>query len=269
MIGASRRALRTLLLARRHIRNWPMVLWLRFFARRPVVLLLRAGVRVACRPGTSDWTVVHEMAMAGSYAAAFQRIASCRRGGTILDLGANIGCFSLLCAALNPSIQVVAYEPEPSNVLAFEANLRLNSSLASRIRLIGKAVAGFNGIATLNVSSNIAGTNIISSHRDASTRQREVPVVPFSSIVSNIADDICLVKMDIEGSEFSVVESTPSGAWARIPAIAMEIHEDPALGMRQHQLLEQLASFGYHAQPDRMGSWFLTRSVGRFTRETD
>jgi FkbM family methyltransferase len=261
MVGASRRALTTLLLARRHIRNWPMVLWLRFFARRPVVLRLRAGVRVACRPGTSDWTVVHEMAMAGSYSAAIQYLARCRDGGTILDLGANIGCFSLLCAALNPDVEVVAYEPEPSNVSAFDANVQLNHPLASRIRLVTSAVAGVSGVATLNVSSNVAGTNIISSHRDASTRQIEVPVMAFSSILSGVDGAICLVKMDIEGSEFAVVNSTPPEAWARIPAIAMEIHEDLALDMRRDQLLEQLASRGYRAQSDRMGSWFLTRTV--------
>ena len=57
--------------------------------------------------------------------------------------------------------------------------------------------------------------------------------------------------------------------WARIPAIAMEIHEDLALDMRRDEILEQLASRGYRAQSDRMGSWFLTRTVDRFTRETD
>ncbi|HEX2341977.1 MAG TPA: FkbM family methyltransferase [Vicinamibacterales bacterium] len=152
-----------------------MVLWLRFFARRPVVLSLRAGVRVAC------------------------------------------------------------------------------------IRLVTGAVAGFSGAATLNVSSNVAGTNIIFSHRDASTRQIEVPVMAFSSILSGIDGAICLVKMDIEGSEFAVVHSTPPEAWARIPAIAMEIHEDLALDLRRDGILEQLASRGYRAQSDRMGSWFLTR----------
>jgi FkbM family methyltransferase len=240
-----------------------MVLWLRYFARRPVVLSLRTGIRVACRPGTSDWTVVHEIALAGSYSRAFRHLASGLDGGIIVDLGANIGCFSLTCAALNPACQVVAYEPEPSNVSAFQMNLQLNPQLASRIRLIPKAVSADNGTGVLNVSSNLAGTNIIAHHRDDSTVQLEVPIAGFLSTVMTIEEPIRLVKMDIEGSEFAVVESTPLEAWARIPAIAMEIHEDRAAGMRCDRLLDELASRGYLAESDRMGSWFFRRPDAR------
>jgi FkbM family methyltransferase len=239
-----------------------MVVWLRYFARRPVVLSLRNGIRVACRPGTSDWNVVHEMALAGSYSEALQYLATSPEGGTILDLGANIGCFSLLAAALNPGFRVVAYEPEPSNVSAFKTNLELNRALANRITLIAEAVAGGSGVAVLNVSSNLAGTNIITGHRDGSTREVDVQVAAFANIVSSIPDRIRLVKMDIEGSEFSVVNSTPSDTWARIPAVAMEIHEDRALGMFRDGLLERLSGFGYRASADQAGSWFLNQGSG-------
>ncbi len=259
MLKKLRRPFRTLALARRHIHNWPMVAWLRYVARRPVVLSLRNGVRVACRPGSSDWTIVHELS-AGSYSSALQYLSARSGPGVVLDLGGNIGCFSLLCAALNGNIRVIAYEPEPSNLSSFRANLALNPGLAERIAVHPSAVAGLDGRASLNVASNVAGTNIIPAHRGSSTvSQLDVAVTSFSRIVSEHAGVLHLVKMDIEGSEFSIVESTPPAVWMRIPAIAMEIHEDLALGMRCDQLLHRLETLGYSAEDDLMGSWFLKR----------
>jgi FkbM family methyltransferase len=263
MFATPRRLLANFLRARAHVKNWPMVLWLRYAARRPVVLSLRTGIRVACRPGTSDWTVVHEIALAGSYSRAFRHLETAVDGGIIVDLGANIGCFSLTCAALHPALQIVAYEPEPSNLSAFRTNLQLNPQLAGRITLVPRAVSADNGTAVLNVSSNLAGTNIIAHHRDASTTQLEVPVAGFPDVVMAVEQPIRLVKMDIEGSEFAIVKSTPAEAWARIPALAMEIHEDRAAGMLTDGLLAELASRGYRAESDRMGTWFLQRPDAR------
>jgi FkbM family methyltransferase len=235
-----------------------MVVWLRYFARRPVVLALRNGVRVTCRPGTSDWTIVHELS-AGSYSSALRYLSARSGPGLVLDLGGNIGCFSLVCAALNANVRVVAYEPEPSNLSTFRENLALNPGLAERIAVHPSAVAGLDGRASLNVAPNLAGTNIIPEHRGSSTDRLDVAVASFSRIVSEHVGVFHLVKMDIEGSEFSIVESTPPALWARIPAIAMEIHEDLALGMRRNQLLQRFDALGYAAEEDRVGSWFLQR----------
>ncbi len=236
-----------------------MVAWLRFFARRPVVLTLRTGIRVACRPGTSDWAIVHEL-MAGSYSSALRDLAGRRGPGVVLDLGGNIGCFSLWCAALNRHVHVIAYEPEASNLSAFRFNLDLNPHLAGRVAIRPVAVAGLAGTAVLNVPGNLAAANIIPGRRGTSTPQFDVEVRAFSQVVQEIAGPIHLVKMDIEGSEFSILESTSSEVWARVPAVAMEIHDDPALGMRRDELLNRLGALGYTTSEDPMASWFARRA---------
>lgn len=255
-----------MLRARQAIANWPKVVWLHYGAKSPVVLRLRSGLKVSCRPQTSDWTVVHEMCLGGSYSAAFRYLAKRERRGVVLDLGANIGCFSLLCAAAHPQAQVAAYEPETSNAAVFRRNLELNPDVAGRIALATRAVSGAEGTARLNISRNLAGSNIIDGQVDAFTRTTQVSVASFATIVQQMPGPIELVKMDVEGSEYSIVDETPAEVWERVPAIAMEIHEDTSRGMDRTRLIQRFESFGYTASSDRMGSWFFERTAPRWRR---
>lgn len=50
-----------------------------------------------------------------------------RKSSMFLDVGANIGYYSLLAAAINPSIRVVGFEPVPSPCLYFKSSITLNN----------------------------------------------------------------------------------------------------------------------------------------------
>jgi len=200
------------------------------------------------------------MCLGGSYSAAFRYLAKRTRRGVIFDLGANIGCFSLCSAHAHREARVVAYEPEPSNAAAFADNLALNAQLAPRIVLVVAAVAGTSGTTRLNISGNLAGSNIIEGHVDSSTRHIDVRVAEFADLVRSTCDPIELVKMDIEGSEFSIVDQTPAGVWDRVPAIAMEIHADEKIDMTRAQLIERFRALGYTVASDHMNSWFFERT---------
>ncbi|MFN0092054.1 MAG: FkbM family methyltransferase, partial [Acidimicrobiales bacterium] len=66
-----------------------------------------------------------------------------RAGDTFVDVGAWIGPFTLLAAALGA--EVVAFEPDPLALAALRANLALNEGLASRVALEPAALAGRDG----------------------------------------------------------------------------------------------------------------------------
>jgi len=42
----------------------------------------------------------------------------CRKAEVILDIGANVGYYSILSALSNPDAEVIAFEPIPSSILA-------------------------------------------------------------------------------------------------------------------------------------------------------
>ena len=57
-----------------------------------------------------------------------------RRGGTFVDVGANLGYFSLLWAAQNPGNRCVAFEASPRNLDLLRRNVARNS-LGGRVEV--------------------------------------------------------------------------------------------------------------------------------------
>ncbi|MCK6593739.1 MAG: FkbM family methyltransferase [Bacteriovoracaceae bacterium] len=45
---------------------------------------------------------------------------------SFLDIGANVGYFTLMAKATNPQIKVFSFEPNPNNVRKIEENISLN-----------------------------------------------------------------------------------------------------------------------------------------------
>src|SRR5262245_27452078 len=109
----------------RRIDNWSTAMDLRLRKRRPGLNLLRFrdGLNIVCRGGTRDWDVIHELLFAGGYGRAVEYLKSLRNEPRLLDLGGNIGLFSLLVVTANPTAEIHAYEPGPPNYRLFEMNL--------------------------------------------------------------------------------------------------------------------------------------------------
>jgi FkbM family methyltransferase len=57
-----------------------------------------------------------------------------RKGGLLVDVGANVGYFTLLWASLGEANRVIAYEPAPRNIRMLLANVQ-TAGLRERIRL--------------------------------------------------------------------------------------------------------------------------------------
>src|ERR1017187_10155072 len=110
-----RNKLRTVMEIVRRIENWPTAIALRLFRKRPGLRLLafRQGINIVCRRDTRDWDVIHELFFAGSYGRAFQYLAEQSDTPRVLDLGGNIGLFSLLAASFHKKAKVIAFEPGP------------------------------------------------------------------------------------------------------------------------------------------------------------
>ncbi|MCP9929783.1 FkbM family methyltransferase [Cyanobium sp. AMD-g] len=74
-----------------------------------------------------------------------QRVARlAQRGGILVDVGANLGYFSLLWAALNKENRCVAFEASPRNIPILNRNIRQNG-LESRIEVFPVAAGQESG----------------------------------------------------------------------------------------------------------------------------
>lgn len=241
-----------------NIENWwaGWDLRLRRQYRRPELLRLRNGLRVVCRGGTRDWDVLQEVFFVGAYGHAMRYLGRQAGAVRVLDLGANIGFFSLLAASTHPDCLVRAYEPGPPNFTGFEINSLLNPRVSARIELVREAAGGSTRKADWHFDElNPAGSSLFA----ASGRLFPVAIRAFPEILESIDGMISLAKIDIEGAEYELIESIEEKHWLKLQAVVIEIHDDPRGKSRPGELLEHFRRRGYTCEPEIAGCYFLER----------
>jgi FkbM family methyltransferase len=249
---------KTALDMRRRIENWPAAWQLRLRRQHPGLTLLRFrdGMNVVCRGATGDWDVIHELLFADSYRHAFDYLKSGNGQRVVLDLGGNIGLFSLLAASQSPDVTVHAFEPGPPNYRLFEMNRLANPALSERIFLHREAVSGETRQAKWFFDDHNPGGSSLFGQTGTGL---EVNIRAFAEVVASITEPITLAKIDIEGAEFELLDRTDAATWARIPAVSLEVHDDPTGRLNKAQFLDRMRSLGYEVFEEKVCSYFLTR----------
>lgn len=120
----------------------------------------------------------------------------------VIDAGANTGLFSLAALARWPTARVLAFEPVPHNLTAVRTHLSLNN-IDSRVELVAAAVSAKTGTLDFYVRDANAGSF---SPNQPYTASISVPVFRLWDIYKPLASQRTLVKLDIEGAEFKVLE---------------------------------------------------------------
>jgi FkbM family methyltransferase len=126
-------------------------------------------------------------------------------GDTFIDVGANIGYFSLLASKLvGDSGAVVAIEASPKTFSLLQGNLARN--LAQNVRTVNVAASDRVGTVSLfrGPDDNIGLTSVVGDPRFAF--ECEVDAAPLSLLLtSEEVHNARLIKIDVEGAEWSVV----------------------------------------------------------------
>lgn len=120
-------------------------------------------------------------------------------GTTVIDVGANIGLYTLLFArAAGDEGRVYAFEPEPENLRLLAHNIRTNG--CTNVVIVPAAVAGRTGVATLFLSAQNRGDHRLFDPGDG-RRSIPVPTVTLDEEFAGHDGPIALVKIDIQGAE--------------------------------------------------------------------
>jgi FkbM family methyltransferase len=128
-------------------------------------------------------------------------------GDTCVDVGANIGYFSLMMAAkCGQTGMVYAYEPEAGNVLALAENVKIAQSRGLQIRLTAAAVSERAGVLELVRGEESTLHHVRAVGRSAGSGDVVPSVNLFDDLVAKgISGSIRLLKIDVEGHEASVL----------------------------------------------------------------
>jgi FkbM family methyltransferase len=132
-------------------------------------------------------------------------------GMVCLDIGANIGYFTLLLGALvGPRGTVIAYEPDPSNYQLLLRNV-LHNNYDKRVVCEQLALSNYSGTANFFRSAISSGMHTCSSlmqEQFPTYENPEVITVPCMTLDDYfpLAEHITFIKLDVEGFELQVLE---------------------------------------------------------------
>jgi len=136
-------------------------------------------------------------------------------GSTVIDVGANIGYYSMLAAStVGPDGKVIAIECLPSIAQSLRTNLELNG--LNNIAVQAVAVGETGG--SIDVYRAPEG-NLGQSSTKAGAYEATVQMKSLDEIVEKHAEQISFIKIDVEGDELRVLrgarrtlEALPRGA---------------------------------------------------------
>ena len=173
-------------------------------------------------------------------------------GMIVVDVGANVGYFSLLSAELvGSSGKVYAFEPEPGNNGVLQKNIEINS--LSNIQVEEMAVSDNSGVADLYLSELDSGSH--SLFGDAARGIRKAVQVTTTTLDAFLESEgwpnVDLVKIDVEGAELGVLNGMER-LMERSPDLKLIIEYCPflieATKAEPVGLLERLYSMSFQIQ---------------------
>ncbi len=197
------------------------------------------GVWLKNRPQDATW----RFCVNGKYGRFYSDWLRAQRGCVFLDIGANVGLYSLV-ASQNPGIErIYAFEPHPDTYGFLIANIEKNSAV--RCSAFPYAISTYAGEQVIAVRPGHSG---MATLREVGRRDGFSQSVGIKSITATelnrlveIPDGAWMaVKIDVEGHEAVVIEQLrESGLWNRITNIYYEVDENYLDSAALAQLLER------------------------------
>jgi FkbM family methyltransferase len=191
--------------------------------RRPFVAISDEGIRLRLNPGLGESFTFYECLVQREY---LSHEIALRPGDTVVDIGANIGAFTVLAAkSIGPSGRVIAFEPILQTFERLRENVALNAF--KNVKCRRAAVDGQEGTLTLRVPSTSA---YASAHIETDWVEDEsLQIVPCVTLEQVCQDEgigkVHLLKVDCEGSEHEIFERLSPELAVRIDQIVMEVHQ--------------------------------------------
>ena len=127
-----------------------------------------------------------------------------KKNDRILDIGANIGYYTLLFASIIGSKgHVFSFEPEPKNFKILESNVKLNNFHNTTLEKL--AVSNQSGNIELYLSDEGIGQHRIHKSRFGKS-SISVKMISIDDYFDNNFQKIDFIKIDVEGAEYDVLK---------------------------------------------------------------
>jgi FkbM family methyltransferase len=197
-------------------RDWPLYIWAKFQSRPDTDLLtfrLRNGQTVRVKPAVRF--VLNEIYLDRAYDVPETDLSSSK---AILDVGANVGIFTLYCSSVAPGARIYCLEPSSKNFELLKENIALNSAKATpyHVALAPETGNGFLSLAGESTEYALGSEGPLTETVECVDLDRALEMTGVESFD--------LVKIDIEGVEREVFQKVSDATLKRIKALSLEWH---------------------------------------------
>ena len=132
----------------------------------------------------------------------FKKLVS--KGMNVIDIGANIGYYTLLAAKLiGEKGKVFAFEPEPRNYALLLRNIELNGY--KNVIALQKAVSNKTGKVKLFLDRLEPGAHSLYKVREHATEAIAVDTISLDDFFKGKEFPIDVIKIDVEGAEMTIL----------------------------------------------------------------
>lgn len=200
------------------IKNWYWIPFMYLGVVRNRIFQLKNGLSFFCVDHMEALTIKEVI-----YCNEYQLIKKAKKPMTIIDVGANIGTFSVYAASLSKKNKIFAFEPSRKTYEQLRFNISLND-MHDQIVPIKNAVYKKNSKIKLYKTANSGMTSINNFRKTKEFEITETVKLEDIFIRNNIRR--ChFLKLDCEGAEYDILLNTPKNVFMKIEQIALEYHD--------------------------------------------
>lgn len=200
--------------------NWKSSLPLpgrkRIFRIRPAAVAQPLTVR----PNTTDLPCLCEIFTAGEYSDYAEFCP--KRVSTVLDLGGNVGMSVRFWQEKFPDVKILVVEPDEGNIAQLMKNVLAGPS-PSRVETVQAFAAAAAGQAGIDRSSGEWTFHMTENSHAGEPLVPKIPVGVLIEKLAGTADQISLLKCDVEGAEAEIFADC--GNWiSKVISAVVETH---------------------------------------------
>lgn len=239
----------------KYVKNWPMYFLHRFgiIKNKNIHYSLRNGMKITTRSFAIDRCGINEIWLDHIYEPKNFDWKKC---STIIDIGANIGAFTLRAASLAPSAKIYAFEAEPETAKVLQNNINQNN-LNSRVYCYDMGVGKSAGKQIFYFTPG--GSWFGSLHKPP--KIESYPINIQTTTLQNIFDENKLItcdvlKLDCEGAEYDILYNLPTEYLKKIQNIVMEYHNINEQTNENHNALRKFLTDNGFTVTERINSVF-------------
>ena len=202
----------------------------------PYLLITKDGLKFWVREEKGERSALLQV-LGGEYETDFSKFDE------VIDIGANIGSFSILVSS--DVDKVFSYEPSSSTFEMFNKNIEENG--ISNVFAFNEAVSDRKGDVSFFINE---GSPTSSTEIDGKGEEITVKSTTLEKIIEKVELNKCLLKIDCEGAEFPIINSTSPKILSKFAEILMEVHLKAG---EEKEIFDKLEKAGFEIEKLRDG----------------